>query len=133
MFNTSLACNRKFVESDYKMRVRCNIGDIVCWECGLLGLCNVQDVECSGCWMLGMRGVRDVGCWDVGCWDVVCWGCVMFGMCSVGDMGYLGCGMFGCGMFGMWDVRDVVYWGYVACLVCGMLQNTLDNVKYPVN
>ena len=128
MFKTSLACNRKFVESDYEMRVRCNIGDIVCWECGLLGLWNVRDVECSGCWMLGMRDVRDVGCWDVGCWDVVCWGCVMFGMCGVGYMGYLGCGMFG-----MWYIRDVWHVRGVGCSRCGMLQNILDNVKYPVN
>ena len=59
MFKNSLAYIRKFVD---EIRIMYIIGDIVCWECGMMGLWNVQDVECSGCGMLGT--------WDVG--NVLC-------------------------------------------------------------
>ena len=44
-----------------------DVGDVVCWGCGMLGMWDV---------------------WDVGVWDVGCSGCGMFGMWDVG------CGMF---------------------------------------
>ena len=52
----------KFVESDDEIRVIRIIGDIVCWESGMMGLWMVQDVECSGCGMLGTWDVGDVWC-----------------------------------------------------------------------
>ena len=123
MFKDSLACIRKFVESDDKIRFMWNIGDVVCWECGMLrfkgywgcgmlGMWDIWDVrhwECGmlGMELLGMRDVVDVECsrWgmlgiqDVG--DVGCSGCGMLGVWDVGDVGCLRCGMFRCGMFGM--------------------------------
>ena len=42
MFKENLACIRKFVESDDKIRVVWNVGDLVCCECGMLGL---QELE----------------------------------------------------------------------------------------
>ena len=92
-------------------------GVVECSGCGMFGMLDVRNEGCSRCGMLG--------CGMLGC---VCWGCVMFGMCGVGDMGYLGCGMFG-----MWYIRDVWHVRGVGCSRCGMLQNILDNVKYPVN
>ena len=62
MFKDSLACIRKFAESDDEIRVIWNVGDIVCWECGMLGLWNVRDVGCSGCGIFGMCDVGDVEC-----------------------------------------------------------------------
>ena len=54
MFKDSLACIRKFVESDDKIRVMCNVGDVVCWVFGMLGLWDVGDVGCWGCGISGM-------------------------------------------------------------------------------
>ena len=94
-FKHSLACIRKFFESDDEIRVMRNVWDVVCWECGMLGLCDVRDVGCSRCGMFGT--------WDVG--DVRCWRCGMFGMWDVWDIRDVGC--LGCEIFGMWDVREV--------------------------
>ena len=75
----------------------CDVGDVECWGCGMLGMWDVRDVGCAGCGMCKM-------------WDVGCAGCEMFGMWNVRDVGRSGCGMFGmwdvgCGMFaGIWDV-----------------------------
>ena len=44
-------------------------------------MCDVQDVECLGCGMLGMWDMQDVGCW----------GC---GMCGLWDVWDVGCGMW---------------------------------------
>ena len=46
MFKVSLSCIRKFVESDDKIRVMWNVGDVVSWECGMLGLWNIGDAGC---------------------------------------------------------------------------------------
>ena len=62
MFKDSLACIRKFVESDDKIRVMWNVGDVVCWKCGMLGLQDIGDVRCSRCEMFGMWNVGDMGC-----------------------------------------------------------------------
>ena len=43
--------------SDDKIRVMWNVGDIVCWECGILGMSGFGDVGCSGCGMFGMLDV----------------------------------------------------------------------------
>ena len=51
MFKDLLACIWEFVESDDKIRVMWNVGDVVCWECGMLV-----------CGILGMWDVDDVGC-----------------------------------------------------------------------
>ena len=56
------ACIRKFAGKDDEKRVMLNVGDIVYWQCGTLGLWDVQDVECSECGMFWMRDVGDVGC-----------------------------------------------------------------------
>ena len=56
--------------SDDKIRVMWNVGDIVCWERGTLGMPDFGDVGCSGCRMFRI--------WDV--WNVGCSGCGMFGM-----------------------------------------------------
>ena len=42
----SFACIWKFVESDDKVRVMCNVGDAVCWECEMFGLWDIGDVRC---------------------------------------------------------------------------------------
>ena len=60
MFKDSLACIRKFAESDDEIRVIWNVGDIVCWECGMLETLDVGDVGCLGSGMFGMLDVRDV-------------------------------------------------------------------------
>ena len=57
MFKDSLACIQKFVESNYEIRVIWNVGDIICWECGMFGILDVGDLECLDGWMFGM--------WDV--------------------------------------------------------------------
>ena len=58
-----------------------DVGDVGCWECGMLGMWDVGDMGCSVCRMFGMWYVPDVGCS----------GCGMFGMWNVGCL--LGCGM----------------------------------------
>ena len=139
--------------SDDKIRVMWNVGDIVCWECGTLGMPDFGDVGCSGCRMFRMLDVQDLGClecgmfgmWDV--WYVGCLRCGMFGMWNIWDVGCLKCGMFGmwdvsdvgCRMFGMWDVWDVKCSGYgmfemwdvrdVGCLGCGMLIYRMSSLK----
>ena len=60
MFKDSLACIRKFAESDDEIRIIWNVGDIVCWECGMLETLDVGDVGCLGSGMFGMLDVRDV-------------------------------------------------------------------------
>ena len=65
MFKGSLACIRKFVESDDEIRDMWNVGDIVCYGCVMLGFVRY--------WECGMMRM-----WDVG--DVGCWGCGMLGM-----------------------------------------------------
>ena len=60
MFKGSLACIRKFAESDDEIRVIWNVGDIVCWECGMLETLDVGDVGCLGSGMFGMLDVREV-------------------------------------------------------------------------
>ena len=60
MFKDSLACIRKFAESDDEIRVIWNVGDIVCWECGMLETLDVGDVGCLGSGMFGMLDVREV-------------------------------------------------------------------------
>ena len=96
MFQDSLACIRKFVESDHKIRVMWNDGDVVCW--------GVRDVGFAGYWGCGMLVMWDVGdggypgcerleIWHVG--DVGCWGYGMFRMWDVWDVGCSICGMFG--------------------------------------
>ena len=42
----SFAFIRKFVESDDKIRDMWNVGDVVCWECEMLGLWDIGDVGC---------------------------------------------------------------------------------------
>ena len=49
MFKDLLGCIRKFVESDDKIRVMLNLGDAVCWECGMLDLRDIGDMGCWGC------------------------------------------------------------------------------------
>ena len=44
MFKDNLESIQKFVESDDKIRVMWNVGDVVCWECGMLDLYDVGDV-----------------------------------------------------------------------------------------
>ena len=68
MFKDSLAFVQKFVESDDKIRVMWNVGDVVCWECGMLGLWDVGDVGYLGCEMLGMWDIADGAVEDVECW-----------------------------------------------------------------
>ena len=46
MFKDSLACVRKFVESDGKIRVMWNVDDVACCKCGMLGLRDIGDVGC---------------------------------------------------------------------------------------
>ena len=46
MFKDNLACTWKFVESDDKIQVMWNVGDVVCWECGMLDLQDIGDVGC---------------------------------------------------------------------------------------
>ena len=46
MFKESLPCIPKFVESDEKIQVMWNDGDVVCLECGMLGLWIIGDVGC---------------------------------------------------------------------------------------
>ena len=67
MFKDLLACIRIFVESDDKIRVMLNLGDAVCWECGILGIWDVGDVGYPGCEMLGMWDVEDRVAGDVEC------------------------------------------------------------------
>ena len=57
MFKDSLACIQKFVESDDEIRVMWNVGDVTCWECGMLVMWDVWALRFSGRWMFGM--------WDV--------------------------------------------------------------------
>ena len=54
MLKDSLACFRKFPEIDDKIRVMMNVGDVVCWECGMLSLWDIGDVGYWRCWMLKM-------------------------------------------------------------------------------
>ena len=63
MFKDSLACIRKCFESDDKIQVVWNVGDVVCWVCGMLGLWDIGDVGCWWCAMLviGIPGMRDDG------------------------------------------------------------------------
>ena len=61
MFKDSLACIRKFAESDDEIRVIWNVGDIVCWECGMLETLDVGDVGCLGSGMFGMLVMMIVG------------------------------------------------------------------------
>ena len=46
MFKDNLACIRKFIKSDNKIRVIRDVGDVICWECGMLRLWDIRDVEC---------------------------------------------------------------------------------------
>ena len=46
MFKDSLPCIPKFVESDEKIQVMWNVGNVVCLECGMLGLWIIGDVGC---------------------------------------------------------------------------------------
>ena len=69
MFKYSLAYIWKFVESDDKIRVMWNAGDVV-----LLGMWHVGFVRYLGCGMLMMWDVGNVGypgceIGDVGCWE----------------------------------------------------------------
>ena len=57
MFKDSLACIRKFFESDDKIQVVWNVGDVV----SMLGMWDVGFMGYWGCWMLV---VCDVGDWD---------------------------------------------------------------------
>ena len=93
MFKDSLACIRKFFESDDKIQVVWNVGDVVCWVCGMLGLWDIGDVGCWWCAMLviGIPGMRDDG--NVWCWGWGCWGCGMLGKWDVRDVGCSGNGM----------------------------------------
>ena len=59
MFKGNLACIRNFVESDDKIRVMWNVGDV-----GMLG-CWVREILET--WILEMWFVEDVEVWDVGC------------------------------------------------------------------
>ena len=113
MLKGSLACIRKFVESDNEIRVMWNVGDIVCWRCVMMG-----------CEMLGMWDVGNVAYWDMGFGGCGMLGCKILGMRHVGDIGCSGCGIFkmrdlravGRGMFaGMWnvDLENVHYEIYV--------------------
>ena len=77
MFKDSLACIRKFVESDDKIRVMANVGDI---------MFGIWDIGFVGCWGSGMLAMRDVG--DVGYSRYE-----MLGMWNVRDLGCAGCGM----------------------------------------
>ena len=45
MFKDSLACIRKFVESDDEIRVMWNVGNTVCWEPGLFEMWDIRDVR----------------------------------------------------------------------------------------
>ena len=80
MFKDNLACIRNFVESDDKIRVMWNVGDVGmlgCWvreilETWILEMWFVEDVRSLGCGMLWMWDVRDVECWGCGMWDVGC-------------------------------------------------------------
>ena len=108
MLKGSLACIRKFVESDNEIRVMWNVGDIVCWRCVMMGLWDVGDMGCWECGILGygIWGLRDVGMQNFG--DAGFRGCGMLEIWDVRDVGCLRCGMFG-----LWDV---------GCLLgCGML------------
>ena len=49
MFKDNLESIQKFVESDDKIPV---VGDVVCWECGMLDLYDVGDVGYCRCGML---------------------------------------------------------------------------------
>ena len=55
MFKDSLPRIPKFVESDEKIQVMWNVCDVVCLECGMLGL-----------WIIGMWDVDDARCWGFG-------------------------------------------------------------------
>ena len=107
MFKGNLACIRNFVESDDKIRVMWNVGDVGmlgCWvreilETWILEMWFVEDVRSLGCGMLRIWDVRGVGC-------LGCWGCGMLGMWDVLDVG-----CSGCGMLGMWDVGCGVFTG----------------------
>ena len=46
MFKDNLACIGKFVESDDKIRVMWNVGNVVCWEYGALGSWDIGDARC---------------------------------------------------------------------------------------
>ena len=128
MFKHTLASIRKFAESDDKIWVMWNVGNVVCWEYGMLDLQGIGDVGYWRCGMLKMWDVSDVGClgWVMlemcDLWDVGCLGCRMFRIWDVQDAGCLGCGMFEmwnvrdvgcsrCGMFGIWDVVSGTFTG----------------------
>ena len=73
MFKDNLACIRKFVESDDKIQVMWNVGNVVSWVYGILEMWDVEDVRCWGCGMFGIWDVVDVGCCGCGMfrmWDV---------------------------------------------------------------
>ena len=59
MFKDSLACIRKFVESD-------NTSYVECWQCSVLGMWDVRFAGYQRCDMFKMWDVRDVGCWGYG-------------------------------------------------------------------
>ena len=63
MFKDSLACIQNFVESDDKIQVIWNVGDVGNMECCvMLGMFDVGDVGCWGCGIPRMWDVGNVGC-----------------------------------------------------------------------
>ena len=45
----------------------CDVGDVVCWGCGMW---YVRDVRCLRCGMFEMWNVRNVGCSECRMWEV---------------------------------------------------------------